>query len=451
MIRQAPGGRSSLLGRIDRVVSSFLAVAFLLTGFQTGYRLTHGGSAVPSPVEWSLGPGSPVRTPVVPLETPVPAREPLPVWQGTERLNILVMGLDQRPGSGLPGRADVIMIANVDPVQNRVVLLSIPRDLWVEIPGHGESRINSAYFYGEFEGAEGGGPELMKETIEHNFGLNIDYYGVLDFQCFQRIIDVLGGITVDVPEDIRDDQYPDDSYGYMRIFIPAGRQQMDGETALQYVRARHESNDFSRMRRQQQVLLAVREKALRLDIILSLPDLIPLLGEAFSTDLDVQGLLALANLGTGIRFEDIATYVVDESLTMPYVSPDGAQVLLPRMEQIRALTSQAFDHLPDAAEGGASEISEAYILVRADASRPGLAVSVADLLQRRGYDAHVESYGAQIECESTFIASSRRAAEMAVLVGGLLRVDPEFVMLDPSVQQDTDMVVMLGRDFVMPE
>lgn len=451
MIRQPAGGRSSLLGRIDRIVSSILVLAFLFTGFQTGYRLTHGGSSVPSPIEWSLRPGSPVHTPAVPLETPVPAREPLPVWEGTERLNILVMGLDQRPGSGLPGRADVIMIASVDPIENKVVLLSIPRDLWVDIPGHGESRINSAYFYGEFDGAQGGGPKLMMETIEHNFGVNIDYYGALDFQCFKRIIDILGGITVDVPEEIRDDLYPDDSYGYMRIYIPAGRQQMDGDTALQYVRARHESNDFSRMRRQQQVLLAVREKALRLDIILSLPDLIPLLGRAFSTDVDMQGLLALANLGTQIQFEEIETYVVDESLTIPYVAPDGAQVLLPRMDQIRALISQLFDHAPEATESSTSEIPEAYILVRADVSRPGLAVSVADLLQRRGYNAHVESYGIQIECESTFIASSRQAADMAVLVGGLLRVDPEFVMLDPSVQEGTDMVVTLGRDFVMPE
>ncbi|MDH4207622.1 MAG: LCP family protein [Anaerolineae bacterium] len=451
MIRQRAGERSSLIGRIDRVVSSILALAFLFTGFQTGYRLTLGGHAAPSPVEWTLRPESPVHTPVVPLDTPVPAREPLPMWKGTERINILVMGLDQRAGSGLPGRADVIMIANVDPVQNRVVLLSIPRDLWVEIPGHGESRINSAYFYGEFERAEGGGPELMKETIEHNFGLSIDYYGAMDFQCFKRIIDVLGGITVDVPQDIRDDQYPDDSYGYMRLFIPAGRQQMNGETALQYVRARHESSDFSRMRRQQQVLLAVREKALRLDIILSIPDLIPLMGEAFSTDVDLQGLLALANMGTGIRFEDIETYFIDESLTIPYVTPDGAQVLLPRMDQIQALISQAFDHSPQITVGDTSETTEANILVRADASRPGLAVSVADLLQRRGYNAQAESYGVQIECESTFIACSRQAAEMAVLVGALLHLDPEFVMLDSSAQQDMEMVVTLGRDFVMPE
>ncbi|HEM60712.1 MAG TPA: LytR family transcriptional regulator, partial [Chloroflexi bacterium] len=375
MIREPAGGCSSLLSRIDRIISSILALAFLITGFQTGYRLTQGAGPALRPIEWSMRGEDPLHPPEAALETPVPARGPLPVWGGTEPFNVLIMGLDQRPGSGLPGRADVIMMARIDPLQESVVLLSIPRDLWVEIPGRGENRVNSAYFYGEFDGAPGGGPELMKRTIEHNFDVAIDYYGTLDFECFKRIIDILGGITVEVPEDIRDDLYPDDNYGYMRIFIPAGRQHMDGETALQYVRARHQTNDFSRMRRQQQVLLAVREKALRLDIILSLPELVPVLGKAFSTDLDVQRLLALANLGAQVDPESIEMYVVDESLTIPYVSPDGAQVLLPRMEQIRALLDRAFDGESPVVETLSSGQTEVQVVVRADASRPGLALA----------------------------------------------------------------------------
>jgi len=443
------GGRASLLARLDRIVSTILAIAFLVTGFQTGYRLTHGEGLALNSIEWSLGRNR-SSTGAVPLDTPVRVREPLPMWHGSERLNLLLLGLDQRPGSALPGRTDVIVIASVDPSQRKVALLSIPRDLWVEIPGHGESRINSAYFYGEFDGAEGGGPGLMQRTIEHNFGISIDHYGTLEFECFRRIIDILGGITVDVPEDIRDERYPDDSYGYMSIHIPAGRQQMDGATALQYVRARHESSDFSRMRRQQQVILAMREKALRLDVLFSLPELIPLLGEAFSTDLPVESLLALANLGAQIQLDDIGLRVVDESLTIPYVAPDGAQVLLPRMDQIRALIGQLFDGDPVASESWAPGTSEARIVVRADAARPGLAADVASLLQRRGYNAWVESEGIQIESAGTFIASRREAAETAVLIAGLLRVGPEFVMLAPDVEEGRDIVLTLGRDFVIP-
>jgi len=444
------GGRASLLARLDRVISTVLALAFLVTGFQTGYRLTHGEGSVLNPIEWSWG-REPASGRVVPLTTPVPVTQPLPMWSGSERLNLLLMGLDQRQGSASPARADVIMIASVDPTQRKVRVLSIPRDLWVEIPGHGENRINSAYFYGEFDGALGGGPGLMMATIEHNFGLTTDYYGTLNFQCFERIVDILGGITVDVPEEVRDDQYPDDSYGYMEIYIPAGRQQMDGVTALQYVRARHESSDFSRMRRQQQVILALREKALRLDAVFALPELIPLLGEAFSTDLSVDSLLGLANLAAQIQAEDVELRVVDESLTIPYVAPDGAQVLLPRLEQIRALVSELFYDAPAASESSQPSLTEVRVVVRADVTRPELASDVASLLQRRGYAAWAEEGGVQIESAGTFIASRREAAEAAVLVAGLLQVSPEFVMLDPNVEADRDIVLTLGRDFVMPD
>jgi len=343
------------------------------------------------------------------------------------------------------------MIASVDPVQRKVALLSIPRDLWVEIPGHGENRINSAFFYGEFEGTEGAGPGLMKRTIEHNLGVPIDYYGTLNFQCFKQIIDILGGITVDVPQPISDDRYPDDGYGYMRIYIPAGRQHMNGETALQYVRARHETSDFSRMRRQQQLILAMREKALRLDIIFSLPELLPVFRQAFSTDLPAQDLLALANLAAQIELEDIQLRVIDESMTIPYVAPDGAQVLLPRLERIQAMIANLLEDSPVTVETWDPELAEARILVRADASRPGLAFEVADYLQRRGYSARAQSDGIQIESEGTFVASRREMAESAVLISALLRVGPELVILDPNVEEGSDIVVTLGRSFVMPE
>jgi LCP family protein required for cell wall assembly len=339
------------------------------------------------------------------------------------------------------------MIASVDPAQRKVALISIPRDLWVEIPGHGENRINSAYFYGELDGTGGAG--LMKRTIEHNLGLHIDHYGRLDFECFKRIIDILGGIAIDVPEAVRDDRYPDDHYGYMRIYIPAGRQYMDGETALQYVRARHESNDFSRMRRQQQVLLAVRDKALRLDIIFSLPELIPLLGRTFSTDLSFEDLLGLASLAAQMGLEDVQLRVIDESFIIPYVAPDGAQVLLPKLDHIRAMLRGVAHDAPVSLESWEPEMREPGVLVRADITRPGLAAEVADFLQRRGYDAWAQSDGIQIESEVTFVASRREMAETAVLISALLQVGPELVILGPDGEEGSDIVVTLGRTFEM--
>jgi LCP family protein required for cell wall assembly len=450
VIKQPAQRRMSLTARVDRVVSTLLALAFLVSGFQTGYRLTHSAGR---DIDTSIA-GTPREEPSsgseLPLDTPVPVIRPLPVWQGTARIHLLLMGLDRRPGSASPARADTIMIASVDPVQGKAVLISIPRDLWVEIPGHGEDRINSAHFYGELSGTEGAGPGLMRRTIEHNLGLSVDYYARLDFGCFKRIIDIVGGITIDVPEPIRDDRYPDDHYGHMRIYIPAGRQHMDGEMALQYVRARHESSDFSRMRRQQQVLLAVRDKALRLDIIPSLPELIPLLGRTFSTDLPLEHLLGLANLASQIQVQDVQLRVIDESLTVPYVAPDGAQVLLPKVDRIRAMLREIVQDIPPSWEHSGDEVGEPRVLVRADGTRPGLAVKVADLLQRRGYDARAQSDGIQIESEGTFIASRREMAETAVLISALLQVGAELVILGPDVEDGTDIVVTLGRAFVMP-
>ena len=449
MIGQAAQRRVSLIAQVDRIVSTVLVLAFLASGFQTGYRLAASSDRVLTTTEWSLGDEqSPVSQ--TPFDTPVPVIEPLPMWLGTDRLNVLVMGLDQRPGSALPGRADVIMIVSVDPVQRKAALISIPRDLWVEIPGHGENRINSAYFYGELDGTQGAGPGLTMRTIEHNLGLTIDYYARLDFECFKRIIDILGGITVDVPEPIRDSRYPDAHYGYMSIYIPAGRQHMNGETTLRYVRARHESSDFSRMRRQQQVLLAVRDKALRLDIIPSLPELIPLLGRALSTDLPLEDLLGIANLATQIELQDVQFRVIDESLTIPYVAPDGGQVLLPKLDRIRTMLGEMLHDAPLSSQSWELQVGEPRVLVRADIARPGLAEEAADFLRRRGYEARAQSDGIQIESEGTFIASRRGMAETAVLISALLQVGPELVILGPNVEEGSDVVVTLGRSFVAP-
>ncbi len=449
VIKQPARHRGALMAQVDRIVSIMLALAFVISGFQTGYHLTHGAERSLRATEWS-GQDEQLSVSAIPLDTPLPVTDLLPAWPGGDRLNVLVMGIDQRPGSSLPGLADVIMIASVDPVQSKALLISIPRDLWVEIPGHGEGRINSAYAYGELDGTEGAGPGLMKRTIEHNLGVSVDYYGKLDFECFRRIIDILGGITIDVPDPIRDDRYPDNQYAYMKIYIPAGRQHMNGETALQYVRARHQSSDFSRMRRQQQVLLAVRDKVLRLDIIASLPELIPLLGSTFSTDLRLDHLLGLANLATKIEMEDVQLRVIDESLTIPYLAPDGAQVLLPKLDAIQAMLGELLHDVPAPSAPWDPQVGEPSVLVRADVERPGLAAEVAGFLERRGYNAVAQSGGIQIESEGTFVASRSEAAESAVLICALLRMDAEHLVLDTGVEPGSDIVVTLGRSFVMP-
>jgi len=195
----------------------------------------------------------------------------------------------------------------------------------VFIPGYGEGRINTAHFYGELNGGQG--PALAKETVEANLGIPIDYYVRLDFEGFKEIVDTLGGVTIDVEAPIRDDMFPDDNYGYRTLYIPAGRQEMDGEMLLQYVRTRHGGNDFERMRRQQQALRALAHQALDLNLLPRLPALINTALDSISTDIQPLEILALANLGGQIGLDGLEMKAIDESLSTPFVSGRGSDPL----------------------------------------------------------------------------------------------------------------------------
>lgn len=265
-----------------------------------------------------------------------------------ERVNILFLGVDQRPQESGPTRTDTLIVVSLDPATGTAGMLSIPRDLWVEIPGFQEGRMNQAHFFGDAQSYPGGGPALAMSTVEYNLGIPIHYYVRINFQGFREIIDALGGITVDVPHEIRDNQYPDENYGYMSIYIPAGVQNMDGETALRYARTRHGSSDFDRARRQQQILLAIRDKALSLNLLPKLPDLIRSLGHTVDTDLTPGEVLALAPIAARIDPARIKTAVIDETMTLRVIMESGADVLFPDRTLICQVVQEIFQACPQA-------------------------------------------------------------------------------------------------------
>ena len=279
----------------------------------------------------------------VPIFQPRESGLPVPDWSQKERVNILLLGVDRRPQEEGPCRTDTMMVVTVDPATNTAGMLSIPRDLYLEIPEYGLSRVNVAHFIGDRDNYPGGGPALAKKTVQYNLGVPIHYYIRINFQGFRDIIDALGGITVEVESEIRDDKYPDENYDYMTIYIPAGVQQMDGEMALRYARTRHNGSDFVRLRRQQDVLFAIREKALSLDLIPRLPDLLRTMGYTVDTDLDPQEILALAQIAPQIEKEDINSAVIDETMAVPIILPDtGANVLYPLRDKIAEVVEEIF-------------------------------------------------------------------------------------------------------------
>ena len=169
-----------------------------------------------------------------------------------DRINILVMGIDRRPGEAFISRTDSMMVISIDPRDDSAAILSIPRDLYVVIPGRGRDRINTAFVYGSAGDNPVGGAALAMTTVEHNLGIPVDHYLLVDFGAVIRGIDALGGIDVNVPYTINDPTFPDMNYGFDPLYIPAGQHHFDGQMALKYARTRHADNDFRRASRQQQ-------------------------------------------------------------------------------------------------------------------------------------------------------------------------------------------------------
>lgn len=258
------------------------------------------------------------------------------------RTNVLILGLDRRPEQGFIVRSDVVMLVTACPQTPRLGLLSIPRDLYVEVPRYGNNRINTAHFWGERE-AVGGGPDLAMETVVHNFRVPVQHYVRVDFDGFRAVVDAVGGIDVVVEKPIVDNAYPTEDYGTMRIEIPAGPQRMDGERALQYVRTRRGASDFERAARQQQVVMALLRRVVTPQNWPRLPAVVQTVAENVDMNLGPVEILRLSVTVLRVGVDNIEHHVIDRDMTRPWTTPTGGAVLLPRWEMIDPLVQALFE------------------------------------------------------------------------------------------------------------
>jgi LCP family protein required for cell wall assembly len=266
------------------------------------------------------------------------------VWlsqMAAPRTNVLILGLDRRPEQGYTVRSDVLMLVTADPRGPRLGLLSIPRDLYVEIPGYGQSRINTAHFWGERD-SQGGGPDLAMETVAENFGVPVRHYLRVDFDGFRAVVDALGGVDVTVEERIVDNAFPTEDYGTTRIEIPAGPQHMDGEQALQYVRSRHGSSDFERAARQQQVMMAMARRLLAPATWPRLPAVYRAVVTNVDTNLGPLEMLRVLVTALRVGPDGVEHRVIDRNMTRPWTTPTGGAVLLPRWDVIEPVVEELF-------------------------------------------------------------------------------------------------------------
>lgn len=479
---------------LSRLLTVVLTLAFLAGGGYSGYVFYVTVKDVVAHAELPTLPYIDLTLPVVnPARNDYPnpraasnpqpvtglSGESLPDWEEQERVNILLLGIDKRPNEQY-ARTDTMILITVDPATGKAGMLSIPRDLWVTIPGYGENRINTAHYQGDKNGYPGGGPALAMKTVQYNLGVPVHFYMRVDFDGFRRIVDTLGGIDVDVPQTINDPKYPNENYGYDPFYIDRGPQHLDGNMALKYARTRATAgSDFDRARRQQAVLFAIREKALAIGAVPKIPELWTTMAGTVQTDLQLVDILELAKLADKITGDDIQSAVLDYTMTVDYKTNTGAQVLLPVREKMRPVVDSMFSSpepagppptpTPDPAlaaqaqaeaeaeaqrraeVAAALETEGAKIVVQNGTSQEGIAATTAEYLRDEGFTIIQFGPADRTDYPRTVIVDYTGKAYALTLLADIFNVADENIRRSPNLKSEVDIRVIVGADFQLPE
>jgi LCP family protein required for cell wall assembly len=407
------------------------------------------GSALPPPIASESG-----------AAVPTISAEDLAPWSGQDRVTVLLLGIDQRCDEEGPTRTDTMMVLTADPVGLSAATLSLPRDLWVDIPGFGVDRVNQAHYLGEVYDYPGGGPVLAVETVEATLGIDIDFYVTVNFDAFVELVDLIDGIDIVNDEDIEDDTYPDNCYGYDPFYLEAGEHHLDGTQALKYARTRVTvGGDVDRATRQQQVILAVREKVMQLNQLPLLLAQAPRLWQTFQrnvhTDMTLEEAIQLALLVPEIPRDSFQTAVINYDYVYTQTTPDGRQVLVPIRENIRSLRDQLFrppaiptpviENLPvlAATEG-------ARVAVYNGTPVFGLAGSTQDYLEGKGINVAEIGNADSAAYRTTQIIDFGSHPNTTRYLTQLLSLPPLNVSNGTEPTGDFDVLVILGNDWEVP-
>lgn len=383
----------------------------------------------------------------------------LAVGTAGKPFTVLLLGVDRRDDPNEGARSDTLIVVRVDPAGQWAAMLSIPRDSITTIARAGiQAKINYAYTYGYENAATLYGPSttplaaggaLTAETVEGFLGTPIDYIAQVDFHGFAQIVDSLGGIMIDVPQPLLDAEYPTADYGVERIFIPAGLQRLDGNTALQYARSRHADSDFGRSKRQQQVLQALlreaRQKGL-LEQAAALPALARSLEQSVVTTLPIsdpamiQQLAALAQKLDASRVMQLALNADEVEL----LAEQGSDLYWDDAG-VKALTARLLAG-PTGVEAPVS--APVRVQVQNGAGVAGIAASMSNYLAREGFVVAAAGDAAQ-PAPYTTIVDRRDDAATRTRLAALLRIAPGHVQVttDAAVPGEADIVVVVGADY----
>jgi polyisoprenyl-teichoic acid--peptidoglycan teichoic acid transferase len=268
---------------------------------------------------------------------------------GLGRINVLLMGIDQREGETGPFPTDTMIVLSLNPAAQSGVILSIPRDIYVRFPASNGRRgkINTANIVGENLSWPGGGVEYAKRTVSEFLGVPIDYYVMVNFTAFLDIMDVIGPVEVCIPEAIEDLDYPDGSYGTRPVYFDPGCQDLPPDRLLEYSRTRATANgDIDRAARQQQVMLAVREKVVTVtglsNLIRNAAGIWESVSDNIRTDMSFEDVYSLAFFMDDVAAENIVNATIGYDRVEIGTSPEGEEILIPIQSDIVALVTELF-------------------------------------------------------------------------------------------------------------
>ncbi|TDB38777.1 MAG: LytR family transcriptional regulator [Actinobacteria bacterium] len=440
--RVAPRGRRSSVGRIVEpsprlrahkqnrnraikraVLVAVTVIALLVVGVAAYAFLTM--RSIDKTIKAGVGSNSQT---VAALTKPVP-KQPF---------TILLMGSDARPEEEA-ARADTIIVARVDPQTKQVSMLSIPRDTRVEIPGHGTSKINAANFYG---GAEGG-PALMIKTVEGFLGIKINHYMEVNFIGFQKAVDALGGVWIDVDTTIDDPKAASHSPHPEAQHIEKGYQLLSGEYALTYVRSRaFPDADFTRMKHQQTFFKALAEQSSRLENLPKLPAIAREVAKYTATDMSVGEMIDIIMAIKGIKATDLQTATIPGTWKSPYVWTDEE-------EKARLVTAFSAGRAFDATSTAEAPLAPSTIsvTVRNGAGQEGVASSASSILRAAGFTIGEVGNANQFVYDKTLVVYKDEANKAgADLVASKLPTG-SVVASRGMYEFTSDVLVVVGKDW----
>ncbi|MBN1202344.1 MAG: LCP family protein [Anaerolineae bacterium] len=424
--------------------------------------LTPSDTPTPTPTEPVMLPTPTVLyppdfTPQSPLATAIPTAMPRqraydPDGEPYEVLNILLLGHD---GDVIPGdptfNTDTMIVVSINLDTKTVSMLSLPRDLYVYIPHWTMQRLNLAYGRGEAIGWTDGGWGLLRQTILYNFGIEVHYYAMIDFDGFMQVIDTLGGVSVavDCPiEDYRFEGYDENDEPIYNLWtLPIGVHELDGDLALWYARSRRNTMEFDRGRRQQQILRAVWAKAKSAGLILQTPELWDQVTEVVQTNIPLAEVIPLIPLALEIEPNDIENHVFRKNVeTAAWQPPDGSFVQIP--DPNGGMIWLLEDFLSPPTENRV-RLENARIDIYNGTSNDGWDIVAADRLIWEGFVPVAAGQADTVDYQDTVIydyTGSSKGSSLGELIK-YLNISPDQIIIEPDPNREVDFKIILGANY----